>query len=200
MRESDFQGFVFLSRYDCALLLSILLRVRLGIGSWVYHSMRVCLLIIAVLLLAMGIMGPMLMIWYGYNYTLEQVMYCFLLAILLGHLLISLLAQRRALWVLALCCMTLVILDILLWYGTQYLGPDRIDAVWGFLYVSALLMVLSFIAIYMKITEPRIHSIKKGYCIKCGYDLRGLPEPRCPECGTPFDRNQDHNSTVSPSL
>lgn len=24
-------------------------------------------------------------------------------------------------------------------------------------------------------------------CRVCDYDLRGLPEPRCPECGTPFD-------------
>jgi hypothetical protein len=24
-------------------------------------------------------------------------------------------------------------------------------------------------------------------CPKCGYDLTGLREPRCPECGTPFD-------------
>lgn len=24
-------------------------------------------------------------------------------------------------------------------------------------------------------------------CIPCGYDLRGQSEPRCPECGTPFD-------------
>ena len=23
-------------------------------------------------------------------------------------------------------------------------------------------------------------------CLKCGYDLRGQTEPRCPECGTPF--------------
>ncbi len=23
-------------------------------------------------------------------------------------------------------------------------------------------------------------------CVKCGYDLCGLPEPRCPECGTGF--------------
>jgi hypothetical protein len=23
-------------------------------------------------------------------------------------------------------------------------------------------------------------------CDKCGYDLTGLTEPRCPECGTPF--------------
>lgn len=25
-------------------------------------------------------------------------------------------------------------------------------------------------------------------CAVCGYDLRGLPEPRCPECGTCFKR------------
>lgn len=24
-------------------------------------------------------------------------------------------------------------------------------------------------------------------CIACGYDLRGQTEPRCPECGRPFD-------------
>lgn len=24
-------------------------------------------------------------------------------------------------------------------------------------------------------------------CVKCGYLLKGLPEHRCPECGTPFD-------------
>lgn len=25
-----------------------------------------------------------------------------------------------------------------------------------------------------------------GVCTRCGYNLRGLPERRCPECGTPF--------------
>jgi hypothetical protein len=25
-------------------------------------------------------------------------------------------------------------------------------------------------------------------CGKCGYDLKGQTTPRCPECGTPFDR------------
>jgi hypothetical protein len=26
-----------------------------------------------------------------------------------------------------------------------------------------------------------------GCCLECGYNLTGLSEPRCPECGTPFD-------------
>jgi hypothetical protein len=26
----------------------------------------------------------------------------------------------------------------------------------------------------------------EGICVRCGYDLRELPEPRCPECGTAF--------------
>ena len=28
------------------------------------------------------------------------------------------------------------------------------------------------------------------FCPGCGYDLRGIPSDRCPECGTPFDPNQ----------
>lgn len=28
-----------------------------------------------------------------------------------------------------------------------------------------------------------------GRCRECGYLLMGLPEPRCPECGTPFGRS-----------
>jgi hypothetical protein len=33
---------------------------------------------------------------------------------------------------------------------------------------------------YWPLREP-------GHCRVCDYDLRGLPESRCPECGTPFD-------------
>jgi hypothetical protein len=28
-------------------------------------------------------------------------------------------------------------------------------------------------------------------CVRCGYSLRGLTEPRCPECGTPFGVRQE---------
>lgn len=28
---------------------------------------------------------------------------------------------------------------------------------------------------------------KLGLCVECGYNLRGLTEPRCPECNMPFE-------------
>ena len=28
-------------------------------------------------------------------------------------------------------------------------------------------------------------------CLRCGYNLTGLPEPRCPECGQPFEAKGD---------
>jgi hypothetical protein len=31
-------------------------------------------------------------------------------------------------------------------------------------------------------------------CAACGYSLHGLPQPRCPECGTPFDPNRLGNA------
>jgi hypothetical protein len=33
-------------------------------------------------------------------------------------------------------------------------------------------------------TRPKHQS----HCTVCGYDLTGLPQPRCPECGTPSHR------------
>lgn len=37
--------------------------------------------------------------------------------------------------------------------------------------------------------QMRIELVARGIpiCIHCGYDLRGQVEPRCPECGRPFD-------------
>ena len=32
-----------------------------------------------------------------------------------------------------------------------------------------------------------LHVKKPGHCKECDYDLTGLPEPRCPECGTEFE-------------
>jgi hypothetical protein len=35
---------------------------------------------------------------------------------------------------------------------------------------------------------------RRNQCLKCGYDLRGLPEPRCPECGRTIPAKQFRSS------
>ena len=38
----------------------------------------------------------------------------------------------------------------------------------------------------------------RTYCLDCGYDLHGLLEARCPECGRAFDPRDPHSSASSP--
>jgi hypothetical protein len=40
------------------------------------------------------------------------------------------------------------------------------------------------VAVYRGPTSWR-HRRQRGQCTNCSYDLRGLPQPRCPECGSP---------------
>jgi hypothetical protein len=37
---------------------------------------------------------------------------------------------------------------------------------------------------------------KLGLCLRCGYNLQGLTEPRCPECATTFERVQEADAAV----
>ena len=37
----------------------------------------------------------------------------------------------------------------------------------------------------------RRRRIPPGHCQRCAYNLTGLPEPRCPECGQPFEAKGD---------
>lgn len=41
-------------------------------------------------------------------------------------------------------------------------------------------------AVYHPFRQTRLARRDPSRCRKCGYDLHGLPEPRCPECGSPF--------------
>ncbi|UCG17631.1 MAG: hypothetical protein JSV19_06290, partial [Phycisphaerales bacterium] len=46
-------------------------------------------------------------------------------------------------------------------------------------------LVLLSAAVHVRNRYWPVH--EPGRCRVCDYDLRGLPEPRCPECGSPFD-------------
>ncbi len=41
--------------------------------------------------------------------------------------------------------------------------------------------------------RQRIRKMEQGISVICGYDLRGQVEPRCPECGAPFDPSNMSN-------
>ncbi|MFH1110781.1 MAG: hypothetical protein V1790_16525 [Planctomycetota bacterium] len=40
----------------------------------------------------------------------------------------------------------------------------------------------------LALLNRKIRRRRRGLCVYCAYDLRGLVDPRCPECGMPFDR------------
>ena len=60
-----------------------------------------------------------------------------------------------------------------------------------FVFFSALLIVWAVPCLILSIVvflRNRYHPVyPPGHCRKCGYSLHGLPEPRCPECGSPFE-------------
>jgi hypothetical protein len=64
---------------------------------------------------------------------------------------------------------------------------------WAFVF-AAIYAVLAAAMITLAVMSVRsIRRVRRqlpdagAYCAKCGYSLRGLPEPRCPECGTAFE-------------
>lgn len=50
------------------------------------------------------------------------------------------------------------------------------------LLVSGIMPLVYFFCL----DEPRLIEQCGSYCKECGYDLQGLAEHRCPECGTGF--------------
>jgi rubrerythrin len=57
---------------------------------------------------------------------------------------------------------------------------------------SAIAMLLSFREdrkMRPELWDKRIELLARQICPKCGYDLRATELPRCPECGTPFERD-----------
>ncbi|MHC4797878.1 MAG: hypothetical protein ACYTF1_14640 [Planctomycetota bacterium] len=68
------------------------------------------------------------------------------------------------------------------------------------LFLNGMGLFLFVAIIFINAKSPqkflRQELCKRGIpiCIKCGYDLRGQTEPRCPECGQEFDEKLLTNS------
>jgi len=52
--------------------------------------------------------------------------------------------------------------------------------------MAGLAIMCSAILVHFHVRKTNV--LRRGLCGKCGYNLRGLLEPRCPECGTQFQR------------
>ncbi len=103
---------------------------------------------------------------------------------------------------LAIIGMWLVFGPILLWCmlmaASFVLDSDPI--VEGALWVLAAGVYLAVLCLAI-IAYLRSPLTGFGLCRHCGYSLFGLPEPRCPECGTVFDMEevQEELATVEPA-
>lgn len=82
----------------------------------------------------------------------------------------------------ALGCLLLVWLD-----DRTFFGGAMVPVISCYAWLLVAFMFL-FAAIVRRLTGPVLprHSAQ-AVCRTCGYDLRGLPVRRCPECGRPFD-------------
>ncbi len=60
---------------------------------------------------------------------------------------------------------------------------------WG-RFVSYAIMGVSLIALIYFFEKIIVIDRRAFTCMECGYDLQGLPDARCPECGTAFDPSE----------
>lgn len=107
---------------------------------------------------------------------------------LLGLILIvvGLIARYRWAWAIGLAHL---VLPFAMFGLVALFNMGPLQARPAFLRADAVFLVVMVpLSIIACLRGPAIRAFKHpGLCGRCGYPLHGLTEPRCPECGTPFD-------------
>lgn len=93
-----------------------------------------------------------------------------------------------------MCLLALLGVPLALWFSDvieDLLAVHYLVAIWvSFLVYAVFLIAAAFLlfrrAVYRHLTEAVVEC-RYPLCVHCGYDLQGLAEPRCPECGATFD-------------
>ncbi len=74
------------------------------------------------------------------------------------------------------------------WHDRETFGRDSVlVSMIGFpLWLPLVLFAAYPVVTFVRGPLRRRRRKKRGHCLTCGYNLTGLTEPRCPECGTAF--------------
>ena len=78
--------------------------------------------------------------------------------------------------------------------GAGPVGPSRVFAIALPCWFVVLLLSTHPLISFLGGPFRRWHRRRHGRCVKCAYNLAGLTEPRCPECGTPVANKSEANS------
>ena len=79
----------------------------------------------------------------------------------------------------------------------QHMSPPKhvpAWAIWGCAGLLSFLLVLICLSGFPIRQIRRRFAVPSGHCRACGYNLHGLSEPRCPECGQSFEMRQTHGA------
>jgi len=77
-------------------------------------------------------------------------------------------------------------LDVYGNFFSRDLSFGDVNAVYATWTTWLVVYAVSFTIVTHLLRRRFVRRWPAGYCATCGYDLRGLPERRCPECGKPF--------------